>query len=140
MKTKIWIKNWALFFIFGLIYFALESIWKGSMTHWTMFILGGIVGFLIGDINEKISWDMPFLQQCTIGMGVAIFSEAVAGVILNIILNLNLWHYTTMTFFWGQCSLPFCVIWFFLSSFAIVLDDIIRWKIFGEDQPHYRWR
>lgn len=140
MTKKEFIKNMILFIIFGAIYFGLECLWKGSLTHWTMFLLGGVVGFLIGDINEKIHWEMPFMQQATIGMGVAIFAEAVAGIILNIILDLKLWHYSTMTFFWGQCSLPFCIIWLFLSAACIVLDDWIRWKFFGEEKPHYRWR
>jgi hypothetical protein len=93
MKIKILLKDLILFTIFGTVYFLLECLWKGQITHWTMFLLGGIVGFLIGDINEKIHWNMPFLQQCTIGMGVAVFSEAVAGIILNIVFKLNIWHY-----------------------------------------------
>lgn len=137
---KKFLHNLILFTVFGTVYFILECIWKGYLTHWTMFLLGGIVGFLIGDINEKIHWDMPFLQQCTIGMGVAVFSEAVAGIIINIILKLNVWHYYRMAFFWNQCSLPFCIIWLFLSAACIVLDDFLRWKLFGEEKPHYRWK
>jgi hypothetical protein len=53
-------KNFILFLIFGAIYYMLECIWKGGLTHWTMFVLGGLVGILIGDINEKVEWDMPF--------------------------------------------------------------------------------
>lgn len=140
MKTKLFLKNMALFVIFGALYYGLECLWKGYPTHWTIFLLGGIVGFLIGDINGKIHWKMPFFQQCTIGMGVAIFSEAVAGIILNIILKLNVWSYQRMAFFWNQCSLPFCVIWLFLSAACIILDDFLRWKLFGEEKPHYTWR
>lgn len=140
MKLRIWLKNLFLFVLFGAIYFGLECLWKGHATHWTMFLLGGTVGFLIGDINEKIHWNMPFMQQCTIGMGVAVFSEAVAGIILNVILKLDIWHYHHMAFFWHQCSLPFCIIWLILSAACIVLDDFIRWKLFGEEKPHYRWR
>ena len=137
---KKFLHNLILFTVFGTIYFILECIWKGQLTHWTMFLLGGIVGFLIGDINEKIHWNMPFLQQCTIGMGVAVFSEAVAGILLNIVFKLNIWHYQRMAFFWNQCSLPFCVIWLFLSAACIVLDDFLRWKLFGEEKPHYKWK
>ena len=137
---KQWLRSAFLFILFGAIYFGIETLWQGSVTHWTMFLLGGMVGFLIGDINGKIHWEMPILQQCTIGMGVAIFAEAVAGVILNIILKLNLWHYTRMTFFWGQCNLPYCVIWLILGAFCILLDDQIRWRFLGEEKPHYRWR
>lgn len=137
---KRFLKDFILFLIFGAIYFCLECVWRGHLTHWTMFILGGLVGVLIGGINEKIEWDMPLFQQSTIGMGVAIFSEAVAGIILNIFLQLNIWHYTRLAFFWNQCSLPFCIIWFVLAIVCILLDDFLRWKLFGEEKPHYRLR
>lgn len=137
---KHFLKNLILFLIFGAIYFCLECAWRGHLTHWTMFILGGLVGVLIGGINERIEWNMPFFQQSTIGMGVAIFSEAVAGIVLNIFLQLNIWHYTKLAFFWNQCSLPFCIIWFILAMVCIVLDDFLRWKLFGEEKPHYRLR
>ena len=137
---KRFLKDFILFLIFGAIYFCLEYVWRGHLTHWSMFILGGLVGVLIGGINETIEWDMPFFQQCTIGMGVAIFSEAVAGIVLNILLQLNIWHYTKLAFFWNQCSLPFCIIWFVLAAVCIVLDDFLIWKLFGEEKPHYRLR
>lgn len=133
-------KDLILFVIFGAIYFGLECIWKGAATHWTMFLVGGLMGVLIGGINEKIGWDMPVFQQCTIGMGVAIFCEAAVGIVLNILLGLDVWHYTKMAFFWNQCSLPFCVIWFVLGSICIFLDDWLRWKLFGEEKPHYKLR
>ena len=133
-------KDLILFVIFGALYFGLECIWKGAATHWTMFVVGGLMGVLIGGINEKIGWDMPVFQQCTIGMGVAIFCEAAVGIVLNILLGLDVWHYTKMAFFWNQCSLPFCVIWFVLGSMCIFLDDWLRWKLFGEEKPHYKLR
>jgi len=54
-------KQLFLFFIFGFIYFIIETIWKGHLTHWSMFIVAGIIGTLIGNINEYIPWEMPFL-------------------------------------------------------------------------------
>ena len=137
---KKWMKDLIIFIVFGAIYFGLECLWRGSGAHWTLFFLGGFIGFLIQDINGKMHWKTPFLQQCTIGMGVAIFSEAVAGIILNVILKLDVWHYQRMTFFWNQCNLPFCIIWLFLSAACIVFDDWLRWKFFGEEKPTYRWR
>lgn len=133
-------KDLILFVIFGAIYFGLECIWKGAATHWTMFLVGGLIGVLIGGINEKIEWDVPIFQQCTISMGVAIFCEAALGIVLNILLRLDVWHYTKMAFFWNQCSLPFCVIWFVLGSACIFLDDWLRWKLFGKEKPHYKLR
>jgi len=56
------IKNLILFIVFGLIYFGIECIWKGHLTHWSMFVLAGFVGCIIGSINEYISWEMPLWQ------------------------------------------------------------------------------
>lgn len=134
------IKNIVIFLAFGAIYYVLESIWKGSFEHWYIFILGGLISTLISNINEKIEWDMPFFQQATIGLGVAIFSEAFVGIVLNIILNLNIWHYDRLTFFWHQCSLSSCVLWFILSIACILFDDWLRWRLLGEEKPHYSLR
>ena len=41
----------------GLLYVALELIWRGR-SHWTMFLLGGICFVALGLINEVLPWDM----------------------------------------------------------------------------------
>ena len=84
-----------LFLIFGFIYFIIETIWKGHLTHWSMFIVAGIAGILIGSINEYIPWEMPFWQQCVIGMIIATILEGCSGLILNVWLNLNIWDYSS---------------------------------------------
>ena len=134
---KVFLKNIILFIIFGAIYFGLECLYKGHITHWSMFILAGFVGVLIGSINEYLPWDMPLMQQCTVGMLIATFCEGITGLIVNVWLQLNVWHYNLLPFFWGQCSIPFMFAWLFLSAICIVLDDWIRWKWFGEERPRY---
>ena len=133
------LKNIILFLVFGTIYFIIECIWKGHLTHWSMFILAGIIGTLIGGINEYIPWEMPFWQQCVIGMGLATLGEGITGLIVNKWLNLGVWDYshTPLNFFFGQCCVPFCIAWFFLAALCIVIDDWIRHKWFGEECPHY---
>lgn len=138
MKTLI--KNIILFIVFGAIYFGLECLYKGHITHWSMFILAGIIGVMIGGINEKLEWTDPFLLQCTIGAAIAVVGEAITGLIVNVWLGLNVWHYNIMPFFFGQCSVPFTCVWLFLSGICIILDDWIRYKWFGEEFPHYTWR
>ena len=102
-----------------------------------MFVLAGMIGVLIGSINEKIEWEMPFIKQCFIGMIIATIGEFITGLIINIILGLNVWHYNVLAFGLGQCSVIFCAIWFLLSGVCILLDDWIRWKWFGEEKPVY---
>lgn len=61
MSLKQLLKYLVLFITFGAIYFGLECVWKGHLTHWSMFVLAGFIGVLIGGINEYISWNMPFI-------------------------------------------------------------------------------
>ena len=131
------LKNLILFVIFGTIYFGIECIWKGHLSHWSMFVLAGIIGTLIGGINEYLPWEMPFWQQCGIGMIIAVLGEGITGLIVNQWLNLGIWHYNVLPFFYGQCSVPFACAWFLLAGVCIILDDLIRWKWFGEEKPHY---
>ncbi len=105
-----------------------------------MFVLAGAIGVLIGSINEYIPWEVPFWRQTVDGMIIATLGEAFTGSIVNLRLGLNVWHYEKLAFFWGQCSVYFCIAWFFLAAICILLDDWIRWKWFGEEKPHYTWR
>ncbi len=136
-------KNLFLFFVGGAAYITIEWIWhlfRGGSTHWTMFILGGLCFLLIGRLNENISWDMPFWKQCLIGDGIVLSMEFIFGVVLNLLLKMNIWDYSGLPFnILGQVCLPFAVAWFFLAAFAIVLDDYLRYWLFGEEKPHYHW-
>jgi uncharacterized membrane protein len=138
MKT--FLKNVFLFIIFGSIYALIEIAFRGH-THWTMAILGGLCGILIGSINEYLPWEMSIIKQGLIGAGIVTVLELIFGIILNIILQLGIWDYSHMPCnLWGQICLPFSIAWFFLSFVAIFLDDFLRWKLFGGKKPHYHLR
>lgn len=140
MKKKYLIQFIILFAIFGLVYYCIEFIFKYPRpTHWTMFGVGGFLGYCVGLINNILPWDMPFWQQCLYGGGFITLIEGVSGLILNNLLGLNIWHYTQYTFFWGQCSWIFTAIWIVLAGVAIVLDDLLRYWLFDEEWPHYTW-
>lgn len=64
--------------------------------------------------------------------------EQAFGLILNVWLGLGMWDYSNMPGnILGQICPQFMVLWFFLSAIGIFLDDLIRWRIFGEEKPHY---
>ncbi len=131
------IKPFILIVIGGFIYSMVEIIYRGY-THWTMVIVGGIAFYLIGCLNEHISWNMPIHKQMIIGSVIITTLEFFTGIIVNIILPWNVWDYSNMPFnILGQICLPFSIIWFFISFLAIVLDDYLRYWIFHEDKPHY---
>ncbi len=103
-----------------------------------MFILGGLCFYLIGCINEIIPWNMPLYQQMAIGMVIITTLEFITGYIVNIKLGWNVWDYSNMPLnIMGQICIPFCTAWYFISFVAIVLDDLLRYWLWGEERPHY---
>ena len=133
-----------LWIIGGIVYITIEFLWRSifgnSHTHWSMFVVGGTAFVFIGGINEHFSWDMPIWKQVTIGTFYILALEFVSGCILNLWLKLNIWDYSNVPLnILGQICLPFAVAWAFLSLFAIILDDWLRYWLFGEEKPRYRF-
>lgn len=136
-KLKAILKHAVLALCGGCVYFLIEMAWRGH-SHWTMAVLGGVCFVLIGDINEFIPWNMPLILQGAIGSGIVTVLELVSGIILNLWLGLEIWDYSNMPFnLLGQICLPFTLLWVALSIVAVVLDDWLRYWLFGEDRPTY---
>lgn len=143
MKNKI-CKTLVLFLIGGSIYTVIETVWRffrgSNPTHWSMFILGGLCFVLLGAINEYLSWDTALPIQALIGTVIVLSLEFIFGFIFNVLLGLGIWDYSHMPFnIMGQICLPFALAWFVLSIIAIILDDWLRYWLFNEEKPHYRW-
>lgn len=123
----------------GIIYVFIELLYRG-FSHWTMYIVAAISFILIGLINEYISWDMKLWKQMLIGACIVTFMEFISGYIINIKLGWQVWDYSNLPFnIMGQICLPFSIIWFFISLVAIVVDDYLRYWLFKEERPHYKW-
>lgn len=121
----------------GLIYVLIELLYRGR-SHWSMFLVGGICFVLIGGLNNWFPWNWSILRQMGISAAIVTAVEFVSGILLNMVLNLDVWDYSNMPFnIYGQICLPFTVIWFFLSFLAIVADDFLRWLWFKERFPEY---
>lgn len=140
---KILTKYLVLYNIGGFSYIIIEFIFRyitdGTDTHWTMFILGGLLFILLGLINEFFSWEMRLPFQCLIGTVLVTIFELCIGYLLNIKLNLNIWNYQLpLSFFNGQINLLFSLGWYFLSAVAIIADDYLRYYFFNEEKPIYR--
>lgn len=138
------IKPAALFCAGGFIYILVEVLWRmlrgSSPTHWTMFILGGLCFLFIGAINEHLSWETPFWLQAIIGGVGVLILEFVFGCALNLWLNLGVWDYSDEPLnILGQVCLPFAFAWVLLSAVAIVLDDYLRYWLFKEEKPRYKF-
>ena len=124
----------------GTIYYMIELIWRGYSSL-PMVLVGGLCFLFCGSINEFLGWAMLIWKQmfiCAVGITAI---EFLSGYILNIVLGLGIWDYSNMPFnIIGQICLPFTVAWYILSLLAIVLDDHLRYWIFGEEKPRYKWR
>ena len=137
-KLKLITKYLFLGFVGGIAYMALEVVWRGY-SHWTMGILGAICFICLGLINEILSWDTPLLIQMAIGCVIITMLEFITGCIVNLGLGWNVWDYSQYPLnLLGQISVRSSVLWYFLSIVGIILDDVIRWKVFGEDKPRYK--
>lgn len=132
------IKEPILFCVGGMVYNVIEVLYRGY-THWTMFVVGGLCFVLIGLINEILSWETALWKQMLIGGTVITTVEFVTGCVVNLWLGWNIWDYSQLPLnILGQICMPFYFVWVLLSLVGIVLDDMIRWKCFGEDKPRYK--
>lgn len=138
-KTNIIGKNLFLFLFGGIVYYLIEILWRGH-SHYSMMILGGLCFFIIGFLNEsKLLNGIGLLYQMIISSGIITILEFIFGLILNIYLKMNIWDYSNLPFnIMGQICLPFTIAWFGLSLVAIIADDFIRYKFFGEELPKYK--
>ncbi len=132
-------KALVLFCIGAVVYALIEILWRGY-THWTMAVIGGALFLMIGGINNWLSWDMPLCLQAIIGSLMVTGAELISGIVLNIWLGLGIWDYSQMPFnFLGQICPQFTFAWMGLSLIAIVLDDYIRYWLWHEERPHYKF-
>lgn len=128
----------ALLFIGGAIYFSTELLVRGR-SHWSMFLCGGICFLLLGGINEVFDYDIPLSSQVLWGAAVITVIEFIFGCIFNLWLGLEVWDYSHLPGnVLGQICPQFTLLWIPVALVGIVTDDIIRWKLFGEERPHYR--
>lgn len=131
------LKELFLFWFGGSFYVTLEVFYRGY-SHISMFVLAGVVFSLVGLLNEVFPWEFDLVWQDIIGTGVALIGEYFTGMLVNVKLGLNIWDYSNEFLnLNGQICLKFGLIWIPLILLAIVMDDIIRWRFYGEERPRY---
>lgn len=136
-KLKFGCKVLLLFLLGGAAYYGVETLWRG-FSHPSMFVLGGVCFVLVGFINELLPWYMDLGLQALLGAIIITAAEFVTGLIVNVWLGLDVWDYSALPFnLLGQISLQYFLLWIPLAALAIVLDDHIRYRLFGEARPRY---
>ena len=132
-----------LLFLFtsgGLLYIILELAWRG-WTHWSMFALGGLCFVCLGLINEVIPWIIPLWRQVVIGACVITALEFLTGCVVNLWLEWAVWDYSQLPGnVLDQVCPQYFILWLPVSLAGIILDDWLRFWLFGEGRPHYFWK
>lgn len=129
-----------LYTVMGAVYVIVEFLWRGY-SHFSMFLLAGACGVLIGRINCLLPRITPVWIQMLIGTAIILYGEFVSGCVLNLWLGLDIWDYSDVPLnLLGQICLPYAAAWFFLSLAAILLDGYLRYWFFGEEKPSYCWK
>lgn len=124
----------------GLMYIMLELAWRG-WTHWTMFALGGVGCVCLGLINEVIPWETPLWRQVVIGACIITALEFLTGCVVNLWLEWDVWDYSQLPGnVLGQVCPQYFILWLPVSLAGIILDDWLRFWLFGEGRPHYFWK
>ena len=134
------VKYSILFIIGGMSYLLIEILWRGH-SHIAMFIVGGLCFIVVGLINEYyFKYKKSLLIQQAISCLVITLIELVFGLILNISLGLHVWDYSNYKFnFMGQICLTYSIFWFFLSLPTIIFYDYLRYWLFREKKPYYKF-
>ena len=139
-NIKIFIKYLVLFLLGGYTYYSIEILWRGY-SHYSMIICGGICFIYAGLQNEQVEWDYPFWKQVLRVEAFILSAEFITGCIVNLWLGLNIWDYSGLPGnILGQTCPQFALLFLPLSVIAIIIDDFVRWKWFGEEKPRYKWR
>lgn len=137
MNSKI-LKYLFLFLVGGFSYYFLEILFRGR-SHYSMIICGGVCFILTGMLNQIIGFKMALISQMVISSLIITMVEFITGVIFNIWLNMNVWDYSDVPYnLFGQICLPYTILWMFVSLLCIFVDDLIRYKMFGEEKATYK--
>lgn len=129
-------KYYILFCVGGMSYVVIELLYRQRSTI-EMLFLGSICFVAIGALNNIIPWSMKIWKQALIG-GFLIVTplEYLFGIIFN--QDYHIWDYRNQSCqIDGQVCLLFTLIWCLISAGCIILDDYLRFFIFGEDKPKY---
>ena len=116
-KTKIAIELLMIFIFCANTYVGIEIVYR-NFSDRSMWILAGFIGIFAYEINNTIlNYDTDYLIQW----------------------NYQIWDYRDLPFsFWNaQCNLYFCIAWFIIMFIVIAMLDVIDWKMFNCEKPHY---
>ena len=118
---KIW-KKALLFYIGGMVYMALELLWRGK-TWGSMFLAGGICFLLIGQLGQ-VRPRLPLLPRAVAGAGIVTMVELGFGLLVN--RDYTVWDYRNQAAnLWGQICPGYGLLWVPVSLAAMLLYEVL---------------
>lgn len=112
-------KDALIFLTGGIIYPIMEIVWRGY-SHYSMAIAGGLSLVLINRVCCTRLNKKRMYVKCAAGSLIITAVEFAVGIIFNKILLMEVWDYSQLPMnILGQISLPFSLIWFFITIPAI---------------------
>ncbi len=129
-ESRMW-ENLALIGCGGTLYVMVELAYRGR-SHASMFLLGGVCFWLIGLLDEVFP-SAPLPVQMVLGAWGIVSLEFLTGLVVNRWLRLGVWDYGAQPHnLLGQVCLPFAAWWAVLAGAVVVVDDLLRFTLFGE--------
>ena len=123
---KIHAYEYGIMFLLGCFIYSLLEIAARGYTHWTMTLLGGIVGMLLYRLHGTAPRHTLLLQALS-GAFIITALEMVVGVLDNLVLQWHVWSYREMPWnVYGQICLPFSVLWKWYSIAALGICEVVR--------------
>ena len=123
---KIHAYEYGIMFLLGCFIYSLLEIAARGYTHWTMPLLGGIVGMLLYRLHGTAPRHTLLLQALS-GAFIITALEMVVGVLDNLVLQWHVWSYREMPWnVYGQICLPFSVLWFLVCIPALGICEVVR--------------
>ena len=123
---KIHAYEYGIMFLLGCFIYSLLEIAARGYTHWTMTLLGGIVGMLLYRLHGTAPRHTLLLQALS-GAFIITALEMVVGVLDNLVLQWHVWSYREMPWIvYGQICLPFSVLWFLVCIPALGICEVVR--------------
>ena len=123
---KIHAYEYGIMFLLGCFIYSSFEIAARGYTHWTMTLLGGIVGMLLYRLHGTAPRHTLLLQALS-GAFIITALEMVVGVLDNLVLQWHVWSYREMPWnVYGQICLPFSVLWFLVCIPALGICEVVR--------------
>ena len=142
-RAGCWVLSMLLWSWGGTVYFLLEVAFKTLTGHperisWTMLVVAIILTVAVERCGYQLPWTVPLWLQAFCCAALVTAVELVAGCVINLWLDLDVWDYSTMPGnLWGQICPQYSAIWWVLCLVFIPAFDWLRYAVEGIERPCY---